>query len=78
VDPVLGSDEQREPFVDAAGDAFPRMGNFSFDDRNARWTVLDASSMVDWSNSALQDCVAIDLAAAKGASWRFVSSHQPG
>jgi hypothetical protein len=78
VAPVLGNEENKKAFIEAAGDAFPRMANFSFDYGNAHWTVLDANPTVDWSNPELQEWVARDLADAKGASWRFVSFHQPG
>ena len=56
----------------------PRMANFSFNYGNAHWTVLDANATVDWTNRELQEWVANDLAAAKDATWRFVSFHQPG
>ena len=54
------------------------MANFSFDYGNAHWTVLDANATVDWTDRELQQWVANDLDAAKGATWRFVSFHQPG
>ena len=54
------------------------MANFSFDYGNAHWTVLDANATVDWTTTELTDWVANDLAAAKDATWRFVSFHQPG
>ena len=54
------------------------MANFSLDYGNAHWTVLDANATVDWTDRELQEWVASDLAAAKGATWRFVSFHQPG
>ena len=78
VSPVIGPAESKKAFTDAAGEAFPRMANFSFDYGNAHWTVLDANSTVDWTNAELQKWVADDLAAAKQANWRFVSFHQPG
>jgi acid phosphatase type 7 len=78
VAPVLGNEENKKPFIEAAGDSFPRMANFSFDYGNAHWTVLDANPTVDWSKPELQEWVANDLAAAKGSNWRFVSFHQPG
>jgi hypothetical protein len=78
VAPVLGPDENKIAFHEAAGDAFPRMANFSFDYGNAHWTVLDANATVDWTDAGLKEWVASDLAAAKGATWRFVSFHQPG
>jgi 3',5'-cyclic AMP phosphodiesterase CpdA len=78
VAPVLGPEASQKAFRDAAGKAFPRMANFSFDYGNAHWTVLDANATVNWTDRELQQWVANDLAAAKGATWRFVSFHQPG
>jgi hypothetical protein len=78
VAPVTGPEENRKAFLEAAGQAFPRMANFSLDLGNAHWTVLDANATVDWTDPALQDWVARDLAAARGATWRFVCFHQPG
>jgi hypothetical protein len=75
---VLGTSAQKSAFTEAAGSAFPRMANFSFDYANAHWTVLDANATVDWTDRELTEWVAHDLAAAKGATWRFVSFHQPG
>jgi hypothetical protein len=76
--PLFGPDENQRAFTAAAKDAFPRMANFSFDYGNAHWTVLDANATVDWTNRELSDWLANDLAAAKDATWRFVSFHQPG
>jgi hypothetical protein len=78
VAPVTGPCANKKAFTDAAGEAFPRMANFSFDYGDAHWTVLDANATVDWTAPELQEWVARDLAAAKGACWRFVSFHQPG
>jgi len=78
VAPVVGPEETKKAFLEAAGPAFPRMANFSLDYGNAHWTVLDANATVDWTDSQLQEWVASDLEAAKGARWRFVSFHQPG
>ncbi len=75
---LRGSETHIKAFTDAAGKAFPRMANFSFEYGNGHWTVLDANATVDWTNHELQDWVTADLAAAKGATWRFVSFHQPG
>ena len=76
--PVLkGSDENRKAFMAAAGDAYPRMTNYSFDYGNAHWTVLDGNPYVDWSNKELLEWVKNDLASAKNATWRFVMFHQP-
>jgi hypothetical protein len=78
VAPVLGPEANKHAFLEAAGKAFPRMANFSFTYGNAHWTVLDANPTVDWTSRELQQWVASDLAAAQGATWRFVSFHQPG
>ena len=58
VAPVLGPDANQKAFLDAAGKAFPRMANFSFDYGNAHWTVLDANATVDWTDPELQRWVA--------------------
>ncbi len=76
--PLAGPSQNLKAFAEAAGSAFPRMANFSFDYGNAHWTVLDANATVDWTNRELKEWVAADLASAKGATWRFVSFHQPG
>ena len=78
VAPILGPERTKKAFLEAAGKAFPRMANFSFDYGNAHWTVLDANATVDWTDRELQEWVANDLAAGQGATWRFVSFHQPG
>jgi acid phosphatase type 7 len=78
VAPVVGPEETKKAFLAGAGKAFPRMANFSMDYGNVHWTVLDANATVDWTDRELQDWVARDLEAAKGAKWRFVSFHQPG
>ncbi|MES2003552.1 MAG: metallophosphoesterase [Bacteroidota bacterium] len=77
--PVLkGSDTNKKAFYEAAGDAYPRMTNFSFNYGNAHWTVLDADTYVDWTDKELTDWVAKDLADAKDAVWHFVMFHHPG
>jgi acid phosphatase type 7 len=76
--PVIGPESNRKAFRDAAGQAFPRMANFSFDYGDVHWTVLDANATVDWTDPDLRRWVERDLAAAGGATWRFVSFHQPG
>ncbi len=76
--PMTGNEAHQKAFLDAAGPSYPRMANFSFDYGNAHWLVLDANPYVDWRDSGLRDWVANDLAAAKGATWRFVSFHHPG
>ena len=76
--PVLGSEANKKAFLDAAGKAFPRMANFSFDYGDVHWTVLDSNPTVDWTNPELREWVEHDLAAARGAAWRFVCYHHPG
>ena len=73
-----GPEANRKAFLEAAGPAYPRMANFSFDDGETHWTVLDANPYVDWSDATLRDWIERDLAAASGATWRFVTFHQPG
>src|SRR6185436_14699786 len=75
---LVGSDANKKAFYDAAGDKYPRMTNFSFDQGNAHWTVIDSNPYVDWNDSTLRDWVTKDLAAASAATWRFVLFHIPG
>ncbi len=77
--PLLkGSKENKKAFLEAAGERYPRMTNFSFNYGNAHWLVLDADVYVDWTDSLLVDWVKNDLAAAKDVQWRFVLYHHPG
>jgi hypothetical protein len=75
---LTGPEENRKAFLAASGENYPRMANFSFDYGNAHWTILDANSYVDWTDSALRAWVEKDLEKAKKATWRFVAFHQPG
>ena len=77
--PVLTADaERRKSFEAAAGEAYLRMSNFSFDYGNAHWLVLDADNYVDWTDSSLVKWVADDLTASGNATWHFVVFHHPG
>jgi 3',5'-cyclic AMP phosphodiesterase CpdA len=77
--PMLkGSDVNKKAFTDAAGDAYPRMGNFSFNYGNAHWLILDSNPYVDQADKTLTDWIKNDLASAQGATWRFVMFHHPG
>jgi acid phosphatase type 7 len=78
VPPLNGPEANRKAFLDAAGPAYPRMASFSFDYANAHWTVLDSNPYVDWREPELRAWVERDLAAAQGATWRFVAYHHPG
>ena len=75
---LIASETNRKHFIEAAGNAYPRMGNYSFDYGNAHWLVLDSNPYVDWTDKELNDWVARDLASAKNATWRFVMLHHPG
>ena len=75
---LIGSDANKKAFYDGAGEKYPRMTNFSFDQGNAHWTVIDSNPYVDWNDSTLRDWVTKDLAAASTATWRFVLFHIPG
>ena len=68
----------RAAFTQAAGEAYPRMTNYSFDYGNAHWTVIDSNPYVDFADSTLVNWVKNDLAAAQQATWRFVMYHHPG
>jgi predicted phosphodiesterase len=57
---------------------WPQMANYSFDYGNAHWLVLDANSYMNWTDPVLRNWVARDLAAASGATWKFVMFHEPG
>jgi hypothetical protein len=75
---LIGPETAKKAFRDAAGDAYPRMGNFSFNYANAHWTILDSNPYVDWTNADLRAWVEDDLDAARGSTWRFVAFHHPG
>jgi 3',5'-cyclic AMP phosphodiesterase CpdA len=78
VPPLKGPAAHRKAFLAAAGAAYPRMASFSFDYANAHWTVLDSNPYVDWREPELRAWLERDLAAARGATWRFVAFHHPG
>jgi predicted phosphodiesterase len=79
ISPLLkGSDTNKKAFTDAAGDAFPRMGNFSFNYGNAHWLFLDSNPYVKWDDKDLTDWIKKDLQSAKNTTWRFVVFHHPG
>lgn len=75
---LTGSTDAQPIFLEAAKPRYPRMANFSFDYGNSHWTVIDANTYMDWSNPSLLEWLNKDLAAAQGATWRFVAFHQPG
>jgi hypothetical protein len=76
--PILrGAPDRRSAFLEAAGPAYPRMANYSFDYGDAHWTVLDTNPYVDWTDPALRAWLERDLASAQDAAWRFVAFHHP-
>jgi acid phosphatase type 7 len=75
---LTASASNRATFQEAAGDAYLKMANYSFDYGNAHWLVLDSNPYVDFTDKGLQEWVANDLANAKDATWKFVMYHHPG
>jgi 3',5'-cyclic AMP phosphodiesterase CpdA len=76
--PLLeGAAARQRAFREACGARFPRMANYSFDYGNTHWTVLDSNERVDWHDPELRRWLIDDLAAARGAAWRFVMYHHP-
>lgn len=83
--PALGSQNQPKltgkwvpTILESAGTAFPKAANYSFDNGNAHWTMLDGNGYVDWKDPALLAWLEADLAKGKKSTWRFVGFHQPG
>ena len=75
---LIASEANRKSFLEAAGEAYPAMTNFSYNYGNAHWTFLDSNPYVDWTDKALIEWVTNDLASAKDATWKFVVFHHPG
>ena len=78
VPPLTATKYNRVAFTQAAGSNYPRMTNYSFDYGNAHWTIIDSNPYVNFTDSTLLNWVKKDLAAAQGATWRFVMYHHPG
>lgn len=74
---LKGSADRQEAYLHAAGSAYPRMANYSFDYGDVHWTVLDGNTYTDWTDPARLAWLDADLAAAKDAAWRIVAFHQP-
>jgi hypothetical protein len=68
------------PLISAMRGRYPQMANYSFDYGNSHWTVIDGNIYMDWTDAALRNWLARDIAAAgkRGALWKFVLFHQPG
>ncbi len=75
----LANEAEKKSFLETAGEAYPKMANFSFDYGNAHWLVLDSNLYVKWDTPELREWVRRDLEAAKSATWRAGrASHHPG
>lgn len=74
--PIRGKAEQLAIFQKAAGDRYPRMGNYSFDYADAHFLCLDSNVYVDPTDPALQEWVTQDLRSTD-APWKFVVFHHP-
>lgn len=74
---LLGDPLKQEKFRNSAGNAFPRMANYSFDIGDSHWTVLDGNFYMDWTNEKLRQWLKDDLAGAQAKPWRIVTFHQP-
>jgi acid phosphatase type 7 len=71
-----GNPDAQKILREAAGNAFPRMANYSFDYGATHWLVLDSNYYVDWSNDKLRAWAEKDLKESK-ATWKFVAFHHP-
>jgi predicted phosphodiesterase len=74
--PVMGSAEQVAAFRSRAGEAFPGLCFYSFENGPAHFLCLDGNAYTDFTEPALQDWVERDLASAR-TPWKFVFCHQP-
>ena len=74
---LIGDLASQESFLNKAGDAFPRMANYSFQWGNSYWIVLDSNAYMDWSDPQLLAWLEAELTIAQGSTWLFVSFHHP-
>jgi 3',5'-cyclic AMP phosphodiesterase CpdA len=72
-----GSAARVQAFRKAAGSAFPRMANYSFNYGDIHWTVLDGNNYADWTEPSFRSWLEGNLASARGAAWRLVALHHP-
>ncbi len=75
--PVGGAPERVAAFKAAAGDTYPSLGIYSFDNGPAHFVCLDGNRQVHPADPALTAWLERDLAESK-AAWKFVFFHQPG
>lgn len=76
ISPISGAEANQTAFKNAAGAAYPRAANFSFDAGNAHFAVLDADPYMDWTDPTLVKWLESDLKSSK-AAWKFVAFHHP-
>lgn len=74
--PIKGNKEKVDAFLNAAGNRFPRMGNYSFDYGDIHFLCLDSNRYVDPTDEALTEWVEADLSATD-AIWKIVVYHHP-
>jgi hypothetical protein len=75
--PLGGTGLQQAAVLEATGDRYPRMANYSFDYGDSHWVVLDTwNPHIDWNDPRLREWLRQDLANAN-TTWKFVSSYLP-
>jgi len=74
--PVTGTPEEVAAFRSRAGEAFPDLCFYSFENGPAHFLCLDGNAYTDFTEPALREWVERDLAGAR-TPWKFVFCHQP-
>ncbi len=75
--PLKGHSASIKAMLDASGERFPRMANYSYDYGTAHFLVLDANVYMDWTDAKLRQWVEDDLKAVAKGQWKIVIFHQP-
>ena len=73
----VGEAALMKAFEKAAGDRFPRIANYSFDNGNVHIVCIDANAYTNTLDPVLVEWLRRDLGSSK-ADWKIVSFHQPG
>ncbi|HUQ95804.1 MAG TPA: metallophosphoesterase [Bryobacteraceae bacterium] len=71
---LIGSAADQRAFRQAAGSAFPKSANYSFDSGDIHWTVIDSNTYLIWNTPLFRDWLVKDLQSA-AAKWKFVAFH---
>ena len=74
--PTVGDQARIAEFTAAAGDRFPRMGNYSLDVGDVHFLCLDSNTYVDPTDLGWRRYIDADLGATD-AIWRIVVYHHP-